>query len=617
MEEIAPDVLCLLFSALLDGRSFIWVRTTLPLVCKRWAALLRTPLPLYHHVTVNAKSECAHSRRIAALTRASVDVCGAASGSVGLVSPRSPPGGASPVLGSSPMGGSPPLFLRGGWPSGGSPPSIYQPLTRPHSAASVGCQSSSGGASSSSSSAAHAAHHRSLHHSASSSRVKARLSSRRVYAWLQPRAPAVVSLSLDLMGGHDFSNAALERLMYLLSPTLRRLHLAGGPVDASDCCEALGMLRGLCCLELTKAAPSVINSGLLQLAFLPSLHTLVLSLDIPPACPEQLRDLPTALRSVSLSNMWLQELPTQLADLSGLTSISLESCSLEADPLPLLLSLRALNNIGIKAPPRPLGHFPSFAGITSSTFSNHRGSSGGSSCAGGSRILSAALVECGLTRLPPALAFLQGLQSLDISNNPELGADVAGCLPDALADLPNLQALVLAHCGLGQVPPVVGELQWLTRLVLTGNPCTALPCRAMACSERIAVLDVAATHLKSLPAWILSATCLKELSLSAPCLAGPPPGGTSVTCSNSRGGCAVSAALGALRIGCGSGGPEDPLEGGGGHGSRWLRHLPQQLPGLRVLRIEGALWEQAAVKNVMALLSDTRGSGLLRLELLP
>lgn len=78
-----------------------------------------------------------------------------------------------------------------------------------------------------------------------------------------------------------------------------------------------GALRGLRCLELTAAAPSVLGSGLMQLAFLPALHTLVLSLDIPPAAPERLRDLPTALRSLSLANMWLAELPRQLADLTG------------------------------------------------------------------------------------------------------------------------------------------------------------------------------------------------------------------------------------------------------------------------------------------------------------
>jgi hypothetical protein len=83
-----------------------------------------------------------------------------------------------------------------------------------------------------------------LHHSASSSRVRARLSSRRVHAWLQPRAAAVASLSLDLTGAHDFTAAAVERLAFLLAPSLTRLRLAGAPVDASDCCEALGAWVG-------------------------------------------------------------------------------------------------------------------------------------------------------------------------------------------------------------------------------------------------------------------------------------------------------------------------------------------------------------------------------------
>jgi hypothetical protein len=64
-----------------------------------------------------------------------------------------------------------------------------------------------------------------------------------VLAWLAPRAGAVTSLALDLSGPHDFTGAALERAMALLSPTLTHLRLAGAPADASDCCEALGERR--------------------------------------------------------------------------------------------------------------------------------------------------------------------------------------------------------------------------------------------------------------------------------------------------------------------------------------------------------------------------------------
>ena len=78
-----------------------------------------------------------------------------------------------------------------------------------------------------------------------------------------------------------------------------------------------GLLRSLQSLQVTAAAPSVLGSGLLQLAFLPRLMRLVVALDIPPACPERLRDLPTALQHLSLANTWLEALPSQLNDLTG------------------------------------------------------------------------------------------------------------------------------------------------------------------------------------------------------------------------------------------------------------------------------------------------------------
>lgn len=266
MDRASDDVLGVLFETLLDERSFIWLRTTAPLVCKRWAELLRAPRALFRHVTISPKAECAFVRRAGNLTRVSVDLPGPGGAGPHAASPRtpgSPPGGSSPLLGTSPMPGSSPM--RGGWAAAGSSPvggpsyllQHYAPH-RPHSAAAAA--PALGAPSAPTAAAAAAAHPSSsagpaagaastsrcgLHHSASSSRMRARLSSRRVHAWLAPRAAAVESLTLDLTAGaHDISGAALERLMYLLAPSLQRLHLAGSPVDTNDCCEALGG----CCL---------------------------------------------------------------------------------------------------------------------------------------------------------------------------------------------------------------------------------------------------------------------------------------------------------------------------------------------------------------------------------
>ncbi|GBF88409.1 hypothetical protein Rsub_01121 [Raphidocelis subcapitata] len=577
---------------------FMWLRTSLPLVCKRWAALLRSPSAVFGALVVDARAEATAARRAGTLVRNSADLGlghGGSHGGGGGVREESPDAG-SPPFGASPPPGSSPM--RGGWVGRGSPPPLPLPAVglgaqhatalahRPHSTAAAGTSppARAGG----------------LHHSASSSRTRARLSSRRVLAWLVPRAGAVCSLSLDLTGPHDFTGAALERGMALLAPTLTHLRLAGAPADASDCCEAMGLLRRLRSLRVSGAAPSVLGSGLMHLAFLPGLAHLSLALDLPPACPEVVRDFPTALRSLSLANAWLAALPLQLHDLKGLTSVTLDRCALESDPLPLLLSLRGLREVEIRAPPGGRSHeLPPNAAAPAAP-----------------SVERVALVECGLSRAPPVLCALTALTALDLSHNPEMGAAVAAALPEGLTALTALADLALAHCGLGQLPPVASELAGLTRLELAGNPLASLPRRPLACLERLAVLGLAGTRLKVLPAWMLEAAALRELSLSAACLAGPPPGGVAV--STGRSGAGVSAALGALSLGAsaasGAGGP--PLQQDAPLGtSGWLRQLPEQLPGLQLLSVEGALWEQAAVRNVIALLA--RGPVSLRLELLP
>ena len=745
-------MLALLFAALLaeEPQRFIWWRTTLPLVCRRWAALLRSPRPgLFAHVTINARAECAAVKRAggggaSSLSRTSADLASASAasaasrgvaaaaaaaavasvaapsadalgGGIG-VRAASPEAAASPLLGNSPVPGSSPM--RGGWVGPGSPPSHHhgfgygylqqqqqqqQQQQRHHwSPRACGLGGGGGGAFSGAGAGGgpctsgcvggSSPPPRALQHSASASRVRARLSARRVQAWLQARAGAVAAVTLDLRGPHhhDFTTAAVERLMRTLAPSLRSLRLAGAPVDGGDCCDALGALRGLQRLEVTAAAPSVLGSGTSPLAYLPRLRTLLVALDIAPACPERLRDLlPAGLRHLGLANVALAELPRALADLGALTALRLERCSVAANPLPLLLSLTALRHVdvvasqlpGLTGPPQPphLAAAPLPAPLPAPSGHRRRSSSGGGgggamgraqAHAPGALVEAVALVGCGLPRVPAQLAALPALAALDVSRNAELGADPGGCLPAALATLPRLRALSLAHCGLAALPPVVAELQWLTRLELGGNGLTALPHRPLACAPQLEVLGLAGTRLRAPPAWLLlgGAPRLRELAVSAGCLAGPavaPAGGSggsagaagiaaaarggSGAAGASSGSGAVGLALGQLSVGDGGGGPGSWGEpsstaaalfagpGGSGHGSPraladaagsggtgggsgtgggWLRDLPEQLPGLALLRVEGALWEQAAVRNLMALLARPRGTGALRVELI-
>jgi len=56
---------------------------------------------------------------------------------------------------------------------------------------------------------------------------------------------------------------------------------------------------------------------MLALCFLPHLADLCVSLDIPPAFPMTLNDLPSTLESLRLGAMWLEEMPQQIADCVG------------------------------------------------------------------------------------------------------------------------------------------------------------------------------------------------------------------------------------------------------------------------------------------------------------
>jgi hypothetical protein len=79
---------------------------------------------------------------------------------------------------------------------------------------------------------------------------------------------------------------------------------------------AAGHLKQLRQLELLRASPSV-TEALFPLQFLPHLTSLTLSLDIPGAYPAPLSEVPPQLRELVLGNMWLQQLPADMADLTG------------------------------------------------------------------------------------------------------------------------------------------------------------------------------------------------------------------------------------------------------------------------------------------------------------
>lgn len=79
---------------------FIWFRTTLPLVCKRWHRLVLEAPPLWSNVIIDPTAEAQHAKRLGR----SNDVSGCPSGREprGGSEGSSPARAASPALGSSP-----------------------------------------------------------------------------------------------------------------------------------------------------------------------------------------------------------------------------------------------------------------------------------------------------------------------------------------------------------------------------------------------------------------------------------------------------------------------------------------------------------------------------------
>lgn len=70
-------------------------------------------------------------------------------------------------------------------------------------------------------------------------------------------------------------------------------------------------------LELCCASQACLDGGLLALGFLPRLTSLSVSLDIHPASPAALSELPAGLASLKLGSMWLEGLSEQLGELTG------------------------------------------------------------------------------------------------------------------------------------------------------------------------------------------------------------------------------------------------------------------------------------------------------------
>lgn len=100
------------------------------------------------------------------------------------------------------------------------------------------------------------------------------------------------------------------------------------------------------------------------------------------------------------------------------------------------------------------------------------------------------LSVAGLVELPPALATIRGLETLELGGNPCLALDSALAL---LASLPKLETLSLAACGLRELPVATAQLEALQVLELRANPLDAIDPASL--PPNLARLDVRETGL--------------------------------------------------------------------------------------------------------------------------
>ncbi|MCT2581872.1 leucine-rich repeat domain-containing protein [Actinophytocola gossypii] len=220
--------------------------------------------------------------------------------------------------------------------------------------------------------------------------------------------------------------------------------------------------------------------------------------------------------SLDLGNLWLTQVPPELAELPDLAELHLNGNRLAEVPAWLGdltgLSTLDLNDNRLSALPPELGRLP----LADLRLNGNR-----------------------LTELPDSLATATGLTRLDLDNNrfdgvPDwLGGltnlrrlDLGRCrltrVPDWLRGLRQLTELWLNHNRLTDLPDWVGELTTLTSFHLNDNRFAILPPK-LGDLTGLTMLGLQGCGLESVPEWVAGLTGLRELGLADNRLVELPP----------------------------------------------------------------------------------------------
>ncbi|GLC48868.1 hypothetical protein PLESTB_000157200 [Pleodorina starrii] len=305
-----------------------------------------------------------------------------------------------------------------------------------------------------------------------------KLRSKAVVSWVEARASVKQNLLLDLGStSHDFDGTrALETLLRAAnrgSRGLRTLRLiwpdgAGG----QDSYEMLGRLRGLEELHVNGLQQGFLGgtmpylsglSGLTRLSFTPK------TFQFPVSVPS----LPSNLRVLHLSNLWVSRLPLVSSAAPHLRELHLLQCHLMDGLLAALEGAPSLEELRMDG--------SRLTGPREETLAWEAASCPWPACPALRKL---ALADCALRALPAGvLRAFPGLELLDLSNNQDLGGAVgvpnaaaaAACLPPELTQLGSLTEVRLAKCGLTAVPAALLNVPSLTALDLYHNSLSSLP----------------------------------------------------------------------------------------------------------------------------------------------
>lgn len=192
--------------------------------------------------------------------------------------------------------------------------------------------------------------------------------------------------------------------------------------------------------------PQVAKDSILKAAQQKSyaLHLREMDLESLPECIGRMGHL----KRIDLSNnRRLSALPGNLVHLSQLTTLICENCDLHSLPQ----DLESLGNLERLE----LGNNPNFTAFPPMAAGSLR------------KLRSLFLENCGLSSFPAELCTQshQALSQLQLSGNKNLRA-----LPPELCQLPALSMLGLNACAIKRLPSGLGEMPWLSTLLVNDNP---------------------------------------------------------------------------------------------------------------------------------------------------